>query len=205
MYKILALPAYKRLHELFEIIPITESEFGIQSGLIWKVTKAGRRKGAVAGSPVPNSKHPDRIDWMVQVEGRKYLVSRVLFFMSQGFDPGELTIDHKDRNSLNNNISNLRLANRVQQQHNRGRQSNNTSGATGVYWNKQTKKWKATLVYDNRSQHLGYYTCLIEAANAYNDKLVEPGLSEFGKPLNDIGTLSCHCAKHCQTFVVLLR
>jgi len=42
------------------------------------------------------------------------------------------TIDHKDRVRSNNRWSNLRLATKQQQQENRSRARNNTSGVTGV-------------------------------------------------------------------------
>lgn len=48
--------------------------------------------------------------------------------------------DHKDRNGLNNQRSNLRAATISQNKANRGRNKNNTSGYKGVYWDKERKK-----------------------------------------------------------------
>lgn len=189
MAKTVALPAYERLHELFEIVPIAESQFGTHSGLIRKVSRGGQRRGSVAGHPRPNSRCPDRIDWVVSVDDTDYLVSRILFVMDQGYDPGELTVDHRDRNPLNNNVGNLRLADHVLQNNNQKQQSNNTSGVTGVSWDKRKKKWRVMLSYDGRNRHLGYYTCSIEAACVYNDKVIELGLDKLGKPLNDLDAL----------------
>ena len=197
MAKTVALPAYERLHELFEIVPIAESEFGIQSGLVWKVNRGARARAAgVAGTKVPHLKQPNRFDWHVGVDKKYYLASRVLYLMANGVDPGELTVDHIDRNSLNNNIDNLRLADRLLQVHNQNRRSNNTSGATGVCWHKAIGKWNAQLSYGDRNRSLGYFSCLIEAASVYNAKTIEQGFDKLGKPLNDLSALTCKCELH---------
>jgi len=57
--------------------------------------------------------------------------------------PTEITVDHINRNCLDNCKSNLRLADRRIQIINRGRQVNNNSGVTGVSYNKKSKGWVA--------------------------------------------------------------
>ena len=196
MVKTVALPAYERLHQLFEIVPIAEFEFGIQSGLVWKVNRGGRKVGSVAGSKRPDSRKPDRFDWRVAVDDRGYLAARVIYLMATAVDPGELTVDHIDRNSLNNNIDNLRLADNFLQGHNRNQGGNNTSGATGVYRHKAAGKWCAAIRYSGRNIYLGIFTCIIEAASVYNAKAIELGFADLGKPLNDLNALTCDCELH---------
>lgn len=58
--------------------------------------------------------------------------------------PGE-QVDHKDRNTLNNQRDNLRIANSRQQAANRGMRVDNSSGFKGVTWMKQKNKWRAQL------------------------------------------------------------
>lgn len=70
---------------------------------------------------------------------------------------GEKDIDHIDRDPMNNRRSNLRKATRSQQGMNRKRQSNNTSGFIGVYWNKREKKWVAALKINGKQKPLGYF------------------------------------------------
>ena len=191
------LPPLKRLNELFEIVPIAESQFEIQSGLVCKVWRGGTaRAGSVAGSKKPHPKTPGRSDWVVGVDGRHYFVSRVIYFMANGIDPGEFEVDHEDQNSLNNNVGNLRLGTELIQKHNRGTQSNNTSGVNGVSPTKNGK-WQAELGYKGECFYLGTHTCLIEAARVVNAKIIELELDKIGKPLNVLGALECECCE-CQ-------
>lgn len=187
------LPLVERLHELFEIAPIAESQFEVHSGLVWKVSRGNQKAGGRAGSLRPSSKAPSRFDWKVKVDGRLYIASRLIYLMANGVDPGELQVDHEDQNPINNNVDNLRLGDDSLQGHNRGPRSDNTSGAVGVSWHRESDKWQANLKHKGTYFHLGRYTCKIEAARAYNDRVVEFGLDKIGKPLNDLETVKCGC------------
>ena len=63
------------------------------------------RAGDVAGTI---SKRDGRRS--VGIEGKKYLVRRVIWFIVTGADPGNFQLDHRDLNRLNNCFSNLRPA-----------------------------------------------------------------------------------------------
>lgn len=66
--------------------------------------------------------------------------------------------DHIDRNPLNNRKHNLRKASSVENARNRGVQSNNLSGYTGVYFDKNKKKWTAHICINKGvSKFLGYF------------------------------------------------
>lgn len=73
--------------------------------------------------------------------GRTVYKSRLAWFQHYGEWP-TLEIDHKDRNPLNNEISNLRLATRCQQLWNTSRRIDNTSGERGVSCNITNKRWE---------------------------------------------------------------
>ena len=52
----------------------------------------------------------------------------------------KLVVDHIDRNPCNNNADNLRI---ISHRENLSRSLKGASGYTGVFWNKQNKKWFA--------------------------------------------------------------
>jgi hypothetical protein len=78
------------------------------------------------------------------------------------------TIDHKDRNILNNQRENLRPATRQQQEANKATNKSNTSGYKGVSWSTSHHKWWARVKVNGKTIHLGYYKSKEYAANAYN-------------------------------------
>ena len=65
--------------------------------------------------------------------------------------------DHVDRNELNNVLSNLRPATRTQNAQNKSKQKNNTSGVSGVGWNKNSEKWIAYIRDNGKQISLGYF------------------------------------------------
>jgi len=83
--------------------------------------------------------------------------------------PSEMKVDHIDNNGLNNRRSNLRLATVTQNNANTGLRRNNKSGHKGVFWNRQMKKWQAQIRFENKCFHLGYFTDVGLAAEAYAD------------------------------------
>lgn len=56
-------------------------------------------------------------------------------------NPGELHVDHINRNKLDNRRKNLRIVTNRQNHFNRPLNANNSSGHIGVYWNKDCSKW----------------------------------------------------------------
>lgn len=159
--------SYKRCYELLEICE--PSNFEKESGLKWKVSRGGQEAGSWAGC-IRKLKECGKIRkvWKIGIDSRLYYVSRIIYFMRHGVDPYPLEVDHKDRNSLNNLVENLRLGGSLLQVQNRGMHSNNKSGVKGIHWDKQSSKWRARIMVANKNKYLGRYATLKEAAEARN-------------------------------------
>lgn len=82
-------------------------------------------------------------------------------------------VDHINGDKLDNRKENLRLATRQQNECNKQAYKNNTSGAKGVIKDKRSGKYVARIRYNNRSIHIGCYTTLQAAVDAYNRKAEE--------------------------------
>jgi hypothetical protein len=87
--------------------------------------------------------------------------------------PLDKIVDHKDGNGLNNQKNNLRLCSYSQNSQNSKRPSHNTSGYKGACWSKGSNKWQAYIKLNGKCIHLGYFTCLLKAARAYDLKAKE--------------------------------
>jgi len=95
----------------------------------------------------------------IQIKGKRYKAHRLIYQMfNEHWDitdsSQDNSVDHADRDKLNNSIDNLRVATSSQQKHNRGEYKNNTSGTTGVVWDKASGKWRVQ-IWLNKKNHYG--------------------------------------------------
>lgn len=88
-------------------------------------------------------------------------------YMHSAILRGGRLIDHRDRNGLNNQKSNLRRASKSQNAANSKTRSDNTSGFKGVSWEKSKQRWCAALHYLGFRYQIGRFTTKEEAAFAY--------------------------------------
>ena len=65
--------------------------------------------------------------------------------------------DHIDRNTLNNRRNNLRPANPSENAKNHTKRKDNTSGVTGVYWDKRNNNWMVSINVNKKICWLGRY------------------------------------------------
>ncbi len=77
-------------------------------------------------------------------------------------------VDHRDRDGLNNQRSNLRLCNQTQNNGNQRLRRDNTSGFRGVNWHKLMKKWTAEIRPAGKKKVLGYFDNPKDACVAYD-------------------------------------
>jgi HNH endonuclease/NUMOD4 motif len=66
-------------------------------------------------------------------------------------------VDHKNRDRTNNNIINLRFATNVENGQNMSKRNDNTSGVSGVRWNKDRNKWHVRITVNKKKLHLGLF------------------------------------------------
>ncbi len=114
----------------------------------------------------------------IQICRRITFAHRIAWFITYGEIPQ--TIDHIDRNKQNNAIANLRLCNNSQNQGNRGKSKNNTSGIKGVTYDKKNGKWQAQIKSEYVNKYLGRFASKQEAAEAYA-KAAERVFGEFAR------------------------
>lgn len=119
------------------------------------------RVGARAG--VNNGNGYSRV-W---ADGSFVYVHRLVWIFHNGDIPAGSEIDHINGDRQDNRIENLRLATRAENRQNAGRQSNNSSGLTGVYKPKGYGKWIAKIKKGGKTKHIGVYETKEEAAAAY--------------------------------------
>lgn len=89
-------------------------------------------------------------------------------------------VDHVDGNGLNCRRSNMRLATHTENMRNSRRRRDNSSGVKGVTFDKWTGRWQAKISVDGRTVHLGRFSSIEAAAEAYR-KGSEKYHGEFGR------------------------
>ena len=75
-------------------------------------------------------------------------------------------VDHINKNKADNRKRNLRCCNPIENDRNRGKYSTNTSGITGVHFDKQRKRWVASITYNNKRIFIGRFYSKEDAIKA---------------------------------------
>lgn len=142
-----------RLHELLK--------YNHETGTFtWAASRGPRRKGSPAG----NIGKDGYVH--IMIDGRNYLGHRLAWLYVHGEWPAGL-LDHADRDTTNNAIGNLRLADVGQNRSNSRLNRTNTSGFKGVSWHKRSRRWVAFISIGGRNKNLGYFDEPELAAIAY--------------------------------------
>ncbi|OMQ49927.1 HNH endonuclease [Burkholderia pseudomallei] len=94
---------------------------------------------------------------------RKIAMHRMVLSLD---DPDVLT-DHVDGDKLNNQRTNLRACTKAQNNANKGRQRNNTTGFKGVCWSPRLRKWYSVIRTGQARRYLGSFEHPDEAHEVY--------------------------------------
>lgn len=115
--------------------------------------------GSIAGSIVRTKN--GYVSRRVKIDGKVYNVARIIWLIVHGCLVDE--IDHINRDSLDNQLRNLRPTTRSENCKNRRKRSDNTHGITGVYWQKHRQRWTASIESDGKRINLYAGKDLFEA------------------------------------------
>ena len=129
--------------------------------LFYRVTSGGR--GGKAGSEMVG-RIQARGYRDIGINGKRFLVHRVAWFLTHGYWPDN--IDHINHDRLNNRLANLREVSNAENMLNKGVSPRNKSGVNGVDWYARDGKWRAQIGKDNERRWLGCFDTIEEAAAA---------------------------------------
>lgn len=105
---------------------------------------------------------------LIQHDGRLQFVHRLIWEFVHGPIPIGFFVDHINCDKLDNRISNLRLVTRKQNMENQSTgRKNNTSGFRGVFFNKKSGNWRASITSNKKNVALGSFESPELAYQAY--------------------------------------
>ncbi|WAX10819.1 hypothetical protein BV739P1_00020 [Phocaeicola phage BV739P1] len=132
-----------------------------ETGVIkWRKRTRGQRGNLVAGY----TRSSDDGYIQIRFKGKNYYAHRIAMLLAYGFYSDELEIDHINHVRKDNRLVNLRFVTKSGNQRNQSRRNDNTSGVTGVRYNKRARKYVAYIKADGLRIHLGSFITLEEAA-----------------------------------------
>lgn len=136
-----------------------------ETGCLYFKTKIGLRLAGSVGS---------RGRVYVSVSGVRYHAHHLVWLYFYGELPANV-IDHIDHNPTNNRIENLRDVRQKMNMRNCKMYSTNTTGVTGVHWNKLREIWTSSITVDREALYLGSFDSLLDAACARKAAEIEHG------------------------------
>jgi len=155
---------------------LCDSLFEYKDGILyWKTSPSTKIQ---VGSPVGSLNKKGYLSTMVNY--KRYFNHRIIFLMHYGYLPK--CIDHINNISFDNNIENLREANKSENNYNSKLRVTNTSGAKHVHWNKKQKKWIVSLGVNKQIKYFGSFDnfeladlVASEARNKYHKQFANHG------------------------------
>ena len=127
--------------------------------------------------------YPDKKGYLTgSILNHPYKSHRVILAMINGEWPKGIT-DHRDGNTANNRKRNLSEVTHSENSKNHKQSVANTSGTTGVFWNKRCKVWRASIRDNGQEIYLGPFKRKRDAIAARAAAEIKYGYSpRHGKP-----------------------
>lgn len=113
----------------------------------WNVRYAGREAGTKGSGGYAQ----------VIVNCKPIGAHRIIWEMYNGPISKGMEIDHINHIRDDNRIENLRLVSKHENLKNQSKRNDNTSGVTGVSWNKREQKFRAYININGKEKHIGYF------------------------------------------------
>lgn len=140
----------------------------IKAFKIWNKTFPGKEAGSFN----------DSLGYItIGLRGKNWFAHRLAWVWMTGELPEK--IDHINHNGYDNRWSNLRNVTQKENTRNQTKNEKNTSGHNGVYWDKQTKKWRAKIKVDGKTICLGRFTDIEDALDARSYANIQYGFHEL--------------------------
>lgn len=125
----------------------------------------------------------------VFIEGKIVKEHRAIWILHNGTIPDGMCLDHKDGNSNNNRIENLRLCTATQNNQNKTIYKRSRSGYKGViHCQRDESRFSCHIRVDGEQMFLGIFDSAIQAAMAY-DLAATKYFGEFARTNRDLGLL----------------
>jgi hypothetical protein len=149
---------YGEMSDFEKYLPCIDLLKYVNGNLYWRIPGKGRRFDLPVGTKDKNGYVK------LSVKGRQLLAHRVIWFIFNGSIPEGMEIDHVNGDRSCNEIKNLRLCNKSENQMNMKLPATNTSGYKDVFVNQgRGKPYRARVRCNNKRFHLGMFDTAEEA------------------------------------------
>lgn len=141
----------------------------------WLTGKANTWNIRFANNPAGG--FDDRGYVQIRINGNHIRAHILAWIYVYGFKPKEL--DHINQNKSDNRIANLRELDRSGNMQNTPLRSHNTSGCTGVSWDKRRKTWEAYVSVKHKKHSLGSFKRYDAAVSARKQAEIDYGYASI--------------------------